>query len=264
MRLVLALVVVAALLSCGRSKTPAAAPAAPAGPSAAAPAPAPASAFVTSVVALRREPTDATKVPGQAGKDVTNYLATLHRGEKVTPVETKEDWAKVRLSDDHEGWLRRTALLEDAGATEATVLVTADVFDRPELLAANAKRKIEPGTLVLVVKQRPPFAEVNVAGAQTAWVLAERLATGEKEIAVAKLVEKARWLARAGKKDEALQALALAREHFAGVPLVDVLAKELGEVPPEPDGAVAVPAADAVPAQPAVQPAVQPESGPKQ
>ncbi|BDG06702.1 SH3 domain-containing protein [Anaeromyxobacter oryzae] len=256
MRFALALAVVAALLSCGRSKAPSP-DATPGAAGAAAPATGPvaSSAYVTAVVALRRGPTDAAKVPGPTGKDVTNYLATLHRGEKVTLVEAKDDWARIRLSDDHEGWLRRTALLEDA-ATEATVLVAADVFDRPELLAANAKRKIEPGTLVLVLKQRPPFAEVNVAGAQTAWVLAERLATGEKEVAVAKLVEKARWLVRAGKKDEALQALALAREHFAGVALVDVLAKELGDEPPAPDGAVVIPAGGPAPGQP--------ESAPKQ
>ncbi|WP_242393399.1 SH3 domain-containing protein [Anaeromyxobacter oryzisoli] len=242
MRALLAVAVLAALVSCKRSQPAAPASPADAGPAAAAPAGAPSSAFVGTVVALRREPSDAAKVPGPTGKSVGNFLATLHRGEQVTVVEAREDWAKVRLSDDHEGWLKRTALVEDAGASPATVLVAADVFDRPELLAANARRKIEPGTLVLVLKQRPPFAEVNVAGTQTAWVLAERLATGDKEIAVAKLMQKARWLARIGKKDEALQALALARENFAGVALVDVLARELGEEPAPADGAAAAPA----------------------
>ena len=80
-------------------------------------------------------------MPGPAGKDVSNALAVLQRGEKVTVVEAREDWAKVRSSDDREGWLRRAALLEGDGVTEATVLAPADVFDRPDLLAANAKRK---------------------------------------------------------------------------------------------------------------------------
>jgi SH3-like domain-containing protein len=248
MRLALALPLVVALVSCGKSQPTAPAGAPGAGPAAPAPAATASSAFVGSVVVLRREPSEAAKVPGPAGKSVNNYVATLHRGEKVTVVEPREDWAKIRLSDDHEGWLKRAALVEDAGATEATVLVAADVFDRPELLAANARRKIAPGTLVLVLKQRAPFAEVNVAGTQTAWVLAERLATGEKEVAVAKLMEKARWLAKAGKKDDALQALALAREHFSGVALVDVLATELGEVPPPADGAAVVPASGSIPA----------------
>ncbi len=83
-------------------------------------------------------------------------------------------------------------ILERDGITEATVLAPADVFDRPDLLAANAKRKIDPGTLLLVVKTKPPFSEVNVSSGPNAWVLSERLATGEKDVSVAKLAEKAR------------------------------------------------------------------------
>jgi SH3-like domain-containing protein len=197
-----------------------------------APAPTgPVAAHVRSVTALRRQPSDAARVPGPAGKNVSNQLAILQRGERVTVVETLEEWAKVRSSDDQEGWLRRAAVLEGEGVEVATVLAPADVFDRPDLLAANARRKIEPGTLLLVVKARPPFAEVNVSSGPNAWVLAERLATGEKEVSVAKLAEKARWLARNGRSDEAKQILAVARQHFPGISLVDTLAAELGDTP---------------------------------
>ena len=163
-------------------------------------------------------------------------------------VEPREDWAKIGSPTITRAGSSGPRSSRTRAPRRATVLVAADVFDRPELLAANARRKIDPGTLVLVLKQRPPFAEVNVAGTQTAWVLAERLATGEKEVAVAKLMEKARWLAKVGKKDDALQALALAREHFAGVALVDALATELGEVPPPADGAAVVPSSGSIPA----------------
>jgi SH3-like domain-containing protein len=240
----------ALLAACAKSQ-----PAAPDAGTAAAGAVAPvsASAYVNAVAALRREPTEASRVPGPSGKDVSNFLVTLHRGEKVTLLETKDDWAKVRASDDRDGWMKRTSLLEGDGITEATVLAPADVFDRPDLLAANAKRKVEPGTLVLVVKARPPFTEVNVAGAQNAWILSERLATGDREVSVAKLVEKARWLVKAGKPDDALQILALAREHFAGVVLVDALATELGEAQAAvvPAGGVVPPADGTAPAPPA-------------
>jgi SH3-like domain-containing protein len=198
-----------------------------------APAPGlPAPAYVSAVTALRREPSDAQRVKGPGKKVLSNTLAVLLRGEKVTLLEVKDDWARTRSSDDREGWLRRSALLEGEGITEATVLAPADVFDRPDLLAANAKRKVDPGTLLLVVKTKPPFSEVSVSSGPNAWVLTERLATGEKEVSVAKLAEKARWLKRSGKEDEAKQILALAREHFAGVPLVDALAIELEEAPP--------------------------------
>jgi SH3-like domain-containing protein len=239
------LALAAALAACSRTPAPAA-DAAPTPPGMA-PAPVgPTAAFVSGVTMLRREPTDAARVPGAGRKEVANQLAVLQRGEKITVLEAREDWARVRSSDDREGWVRRSAVLEGDGVVEATVLAPADVFDRPDLLAANAKRKIEAGTLLLVVKTKPPFSEVNVSSGPNAWVLTERLATGEKEVSVAKLAEKARWLVRSGKPDEALQILALARDHFAGSPLVDALAVELGAAPP-PGGSV-VPASAPAPA----------------
>jgi hypothetical protein len=247
-RLALSLALAAALAACSRSAAPDAA-AAPPPPPGTAPAPeGPFPAYVSAVTPLRREPTDAARVPGSGKKkDLANQLAVLQRGEKVTVLEAREDWVKVKSSDDREGWLHRGAVLEGEGLSEATVLVAADVFDRPDLLAANARRRIEPGTLLLVVKARPPFSEVSVSSGPNAWVLTERLATGEKEVSVAKLAEKARWLVRTGKADEARQILALAREHFAGTPLVDALAVELGEQPaPAPEAAV-VPASAPAP-----------------
>ena len=248
-----------ALAGCNRSQPPAppAQPGAPGGqpaPSgaaadAAAPTPKGPTAYLNAVAILRREPTDAAKIPGKPGaKEVPNYLATLYRGEKVAVLEAREDWARVRSSDDSEGWMKRASLLEQDGVTEATVLAPADVFDRPDLLAANAKRKVEAGTLVLVVKARPPFSEVNVSGSQDAWVLTDRLDTSEKEVSVAKLIEKARYLVRSNRKDEATQLLALARQHSAGATLVNVMATELGEAPATPaDGVQPAPASAPAP-----------------
>ncbi len=206
-------------------------------------------AFVRTVATLRREPTDAPRVPGPSGKYVANSLAVLQRGEKVTLLETKEDLARIRASDDREGWVRRGMLLEGESLSVATVLVPADVFDRPDLLAANAKKKIGPGTLLLVVKTRPPFSEVNVGSGSNAWVLSERLATGDAEVSVAKLAEKARWLKRSGKEEDAHEILSVARQNFPGVPLVDALAAELEEAPPPQGGGVVPASAGAPPAQ---------------
>ena len=249
-RLAAALVLALSLAACSKG----AAPPAPGGatgpgPGAAAPAPAaPATAFVSATTALRREPSDAAKVAAAGHKDAPNALAVLQRGEKVTLVELRDEWAKVRTSDDKDGWVRRAALLEGDGVVEATVLSGADVFDRPDLLAANAKRKIDPGTLLLVVKAKPPFTEVNVSAGPNAWVLSDRLSTAEREVSVAKLAEKARFLVRSGKPDEAKQMLALAREHFAGSPLLDALATELGELPTAPAPGTAPAAGPTVPA----------------
>jgi SH3-like domain-containing protein len=248
MRLLRALALAAAA-GCSRSPPPASTAGQPASSGAtaetAAAAPKGPTAYLNAVTVLRREASEAAKIQAKPGaKDVANYLALLFRGEKVAVIETREDWARVRASDDREGWLKRSALLETEGATEATVLAATDVFDRPDLLAANARRKIDPGTLVLVVKSKPPFSEVNVSGGQDAWVLSDRLDTSEREVSVAKLVEKSRYLVRSGKKDEALQNLALARQEFAGAKLLDILAAELGQAP-------AAPADAGQPSQPA-------------
>lgn len=209
--------------------TPGAAAAAPAAPTAAAPS------YVLFVSTLRKTPDVADRIdaPDGSKKKVTNYLpSTLYRGERVTVLETKDEWVRVRTSDDKEGWLRASGVLDGTGVTEGTLLAPADVFDRPDLLAANAKRKLEPGSLLLIVKAKPPFSEVNVPGGPNAWVLTERLATGEREVSVAKLIEKARWLVGKQRKDEATQLLALAQSQFSDVVLVQQLATELNPPPP--------------------------------
>lgn len=219
-------------------------PAAPpdAGPAAGAPPAGSAeAAYVTTAAALRRQPTDATRVPGEKPRaTVSNFLTTLLRGERVAVVESREDWVRVRASDETDGWLKRGVLLAGLGVTEATLTAPADAFDRPDLLAVNARRKIEPGTLLLVVRSRELFSEVNVGSGADAWVLTDRLSTGPRDVMVAKLIEKSRWLRKAGRPEEARPILDLARAQFADVPLVQILAEELGEAPQ--DGGAAAPA----------------------
>lgn len=251
----LAALAAAAALGCGRGAPPAQpAPAtstAPSGP-AAAPPPLPVAAdgraWVISATTLRREPSEAAKVGAPGGKQAQNVLAVLMRGEPVTLLEGRGDWARVRTSGDEPGWVRRAALLEQEGAAVATVLTPADVFERPDLLAAAPGRRLAPGSLLLVVRQKPPFAEVNAGAPVTAWVLGDRLATGERDVATAKLCEKARWLKRSGKEAEAKEVLAFGRATFPGAPLLEVLARELGEAPAE--GAVSPSGPPAPPAGP--------------
>lgn len=235
MRKLPALASLLALVACSKGQPENAPPAQPGAPGApAATTPAGTTSYVVTVVTLRKEPVAADRIVGPGGKQVTNYTATtLQRGEQVTVLEVRDEWSRARASDDKEGWLRSTTLLDGAGVVAATVLQPADVFDRPDLLAANAKRKVEPGSLLLVVKARPPFSEVNVPGAQNAWVLTERLVTGEREVGVAKLIEKSRWLVRNNRKEEALQLLALAQSTFADVPLVQAMDAELNAPPPD-------------------------------
>lgn len=191
-------------------------------------------AYVTAVAPLRREPTDAARVPGAKPKSsVPNAVALLQRGEKVTLVEARDEWVRVRASDETAGWMKKGLLLPALGVTEATLLQPADAFDRPDLLALNARRKIDPGTLVLVVRDRELFSEINLSSGASAWVLSDRLSRSPRDVMVAKLAEKARWLVKSGRAEEAKEVLALARSQFADVPLVQIIAAELGEGPPD-------------------------------
>jgi SH3-like domain-containing protein len=260
MRLLHALAV-SALVAAGCKPTPPASQqAAPAAqPAATAPAGATAEApptpkgpvaYVTAVSVLKKEPIDAAKIAGKPGsKDVANFVDLLYRGEKVAVLETREEWARVRSSGEKEGWMKRTSIFEGEGLVEATILAPTEVFDRPDLLAANAKKKLDPGTFVLVVKEKKPFSEVNHAGSQDVWVLSERLNTSEKEVMVARLAEKIRYLWRNNKKDDALANLAIAKQVAEGSVLVGVLEQELGLAPAD---------APAAAAGAAVQPAAAP------
>jgi hypothetical protein len=228
-----------AFAACSRSPAPAPAPSPPAAAASAA-----GDRYVTAASALRREPGEPPRAKG--AKPPAAPLALLLRGERVTFLEARGDWSRVRASDGTEGWLRSQVLLPADGVAEATVLSQAWAFDRPDLLAVNVKRKLEPGTLLLVLKSRELFSEVEAGQGPTAWVLSDRVVANPEDVQAAKLVEKARWLSRNGRPDEARDVLAVLRTRLPGSPLVPVLAVELGEMPP-PDAPLGGPAEGGAP-----------------
>jgi hypothetical protein len=207
------------------------------------PAPDPSLRFITSLSTLRREPTEQARVKVEGAKTPQpNSLAALHRGERVALLEPRGDWARVRASDGAEGWVRGAALAPPDSVQEGTLLVVAWAFDRPDLLAVNAKRKLDPGTLLFIRKTRDLFTEVDAGSGPNVWVLTDRVSTRPGDVEAAKLVEKARFLARGNRPEEARDVLALLRARSPDSPLVAVLAAELGEATPDggaPEGAPA-------------------------
>src|SRR5512137_3069367 len=216
------------------------------------PAADPASQFVVALTTLRREASDQARVKAEGGKPpASNTLALLQRGERVTLLEGGPEWARVRASDGAEGFVRASAIAPAASVQEATVLTVAWAFDRPDLLAVNAKRKLDPGTLLFVRKTKDLFTEVDAGSGPSTWVLTDRVTTLPADVAAAKLVEKARHLARSDRKDEAKDVLALLRVQSPDSALVPVLAAELGEAPP----AAEAPTGPTAPSGPAPDPA---------
>ncbi|HVP69386.1 MAG TPA: SH3 domain-containing protein [Anaeromyxobacteraceae bacterium] len=212
-------------LACSRE--PAKAPPRPSAP----PPPPAGDTFLTASASLRREPTEAARVkvePSRAAQP--NALALLQRGERVTSIEHRGEWTRVRASDGTEGWVRSSLLLPAEGVFEGTVLAQVWAFDRPDLLAVNVRRKVDPGTLLLVVKTKELFSEVDIGQGQDAWILSDRISTDPKDVMGSKLVEKARALLRGGRLEEARAILDLLRSQVADSALIPVLATELGEV----------------------------------
>jgi SH3-like domain-containing protein len=188
--------------------------------------------YVTGLSTLRREPTEQVRVKAEGAKAlVPNAIAVLQRGEQVSLVEAREGWSRVRASDGEEGWLKSAGLAPASEVQEGTVLLVAWAFDRPDLLAANARRKLDPGTLLFIRKTKDLFTEVDAGPGPSIWILTDRVTTRPDDVASAKLVEKARFLLRNDRPGEARELLALLRSRSPDSPLVAVLAAEVGETP---------------------------------
>lgn len=209
------------------------------------PAADPALRVVTAVAPLRKDPAGAT-------------LALLQRGERVTFLEARDEQSRVRTSGGQEGWLRAASLVPASAVQEATVVVASLAFDRPDLLAVNAKRKVEPGTLLLVRASKDLFSEVDAGPGPATWVLTDRLSMQPADVAAARLVEKARWLRKQDRGAEAREVLALLRSTLPGSPFIPALAVELGEAPPAGTDGAAAPSGPSAPSGPAAGTGSQP------
>ena len=182
-------------------------------------------AFVVSVTAVRRANNEEKQIddPAKPGKKVNNYITTLHRGEQVSVLKVDGDWAQVRSSDEKEGWLKKDSLLPSEGITMATTLEETKTFDRPDLLALNAKRKVSTGALVYSMRAKDQFSEVNLGGTSTAWVLTSALVSDPREVDAAKILNKARYLS--DRKDaSASDLMELAKKEYGDTKLMQAVA----------------------------------------
>jgi SH3-like domain-containing protein len=208
-------------------------------------------AFVTGVTAVRRANTDDKQVddPKKPGKKLNNYITTLHRGEQVQVVSVEGDWAQVRSSDEKEGWTKKDALLPSEGVTMVTTLDEAKTFDRPDLLALNAKRKVAPGALVYAMRTKDQFSEVNLGGTSTAWVLTSNLVSEQREVDAAKLLNKARWLTE-HKDATAADLMDLAKKEYGDTKVMQALAAAEAAAPAPAPAPAPTPAPETTPTAP--------------
>lgn len=193
-------------------------------------------AFVLLTTVVKREPNEKAKVD-EKGKLVANWLATLVRGEEVSLLDTTEgDYRRVKTSDEVEGWVKRQSVRAGSEIAPAAVLEDAEVFDRPDPLALNSKKQIIAGSLVFSSRTKEQFGEVNVAGLGTVWVLQAKLTTEEPEVAVARLLSRARELTAGNNTDGANDLLHLAKSTFPSSRLVAGSSEFEGIVVDTPEG----------------------------
>ena len=211
-----------------------------AAPAASAPAPAmalPADGWVTTVFGVKKEPVKERQIPDPSGEGtVSNWVATIYRGEKVRVLERREgkleitagvkgkdgyhaygkktDWLKIEDSSKTVGWIDTRYVLSGPDITPATVLTETKTFQRPDLLALAEKQDIAPGTLLFVLHEQGDFAEVNFTPTRTTWVQKKDLVFDAREIMLARMIEKLRYLQRKGKTGEMKKLLELAKESF--------------------------------------------------
>ena len=190
--------------------------------------------FVTQTVLVRREASDAREIDGPAKKKkVANWMATLYRGEQVEVLSSQDPWLHLRLSDGKEGFAKSESVV--TGSVElATVFERVKTFTRPDLLALNAAKQLEPGALLFVLRAKDQFSEVNVGGAAHVWVLSDVLIKDAKEVEAAKLINRSRALKErpAANEAESQAPLELAKSQFASTKLVQILLMPQPTLPP--------------------------------
>jgi SH3-like domain-containing protein len=190
------------------------------------PAPAPTEGYIVGLTSLRKTPSDDKKIPDpeKPEKQISNYVAgaSFNRGELVTLLGTQDDWSNVRASDGKEGWIKTNRVVTGPDVKIATLYTEGKIFQRPDLLALDSTKKIEPGSLVFMLEEKDQFASVNYSGSTTGWTLKNELIFEQSEVEAAKLISKIRQM-RADNDAGAAKMEELARSQFAGSQLLTLL-----------------------------------------
>ncbi len=192
-------------------------------------------AHITGLTSLRKKPTKDRKIENEGGKKVSNWLATLYRGETVTVLEGEGEWSHVKSSGESEGWIEKRLLIPVDEVRIATTLEDIKIFKRPDLLALSGKNTIAAGSLIFVKKDKDQFSEVDYPrsayAGTNAWVLSAKLNTDVQEVALAKLLSKIRHLQEKN-DDDAAPLIEIAKEQYGGAKLIDLLQKSEAEKAP--------------------------------
>lgn len=113
-------------------------------------------------------------------------------------------------------------MVDAPGAVLATNLERVKTFVRPDFLALNAGTQLEPGSVLILLRSKDQFSEVDTGATNTVWVLRAQLTEDGQEVEAAKLINRARLLQQRNDPD-AQTAIELAKTHFGLTRLVQTL-----------------------------------------
>ena len=187
-------------------------------------------AYLTTVFGVKRMPVADRKIDNPDGEGkVSNWVATLYRGEQVSSFEQNDKYTRVEDSTGKTGWIESRYLVVGEVVKPACVGKSLETFDRPDIISLNAKRVIKAGTLVFIIAENEQFVQVNFTPTQTAWVLKKNLVQDAKEIKAASFIEKMRYLKRKGKVEDIKKSLELMRSMMSETVLLKVAEAEFAE-----------------------------------
>jgi SH3-like domain-containing protein len=158
---------------------------------------APATALVAyNGIGIRHQPTDDKLVKN-------NVFTGVDRGEKVAVLADSGDWAKVKLSDDKEGWIK-TSLIRLGVERMAVMVDEVQVFVRPDpssrgVALDSSSGKL--GSIVWIFKAKDGYYDCEFPGNRKGWVKVGALSEDQAELDAARLLEQARKYATRKESD---------------------------------------------------------------
>lgn len=163
--------------------------------------------------------------PEHAGKTTNNWVGDAWRGAEMTVTEVKDGWCltKREKAGNATGWVQCHKLLPMDSARLVTVVEDVPTYD-PNNGAAQ-REQLDAGTLLLALESRGGFTKVNVKGSTHAWVKSDVLTEDPQEMAVAKLIQRARHGLEADTHEDFRGILDKARKHLPDAKLTAVLVR---------------------------------------
>lgn len=163
------------------------------------------------------------------------WQSNIALGEKVTylgitkidSASQNQEFKKVRLSDNSEGWVVDYCIVENANP--AVITQNSSIYNRPDLLTIT-KFEFTPMEIIAVAEEKNEWLRViGSKNEKKGWIQAKGTSTNDIDIAVAKLATKALTEKDESKRIEQIQNI-LDNPAFSGSVFIPGLQEKIAPV----------------------------------